>query len=504
MSTLLQIPDWSDMATVDPQTRQSWLGEITLRQERKRYFTGRIFEEKVPLDTGIEEEYPELYPVGVNLVKMLATAQADSEFGEWDDMVLSFEPSEDEDVTKADKSASTLANKILRNSKVNTLLWEVALDRQIYGGAPIKISPDIANPGFIKWTRVPLDSFFPVWDPEDPDVLLEVYIVYKMTREQAKMKYGYDGGTTKEWILRVDHYTLSHFESKLEGVILPEYTMRNPWGVIPFEYIPRVRSTHWWGDSLTEDLTRVQDELNLRLADLGEAVNYNTHPTRWGINLKRAFNSKNYPIGSNYLWDLGKHFKDQPAPEVGILEAQNPIPSGTFDYIKFLYDWGRTSVMAPPIVFGEEEGGQRSGTTLEIRMWPMIKAVRRSRSYLGDGVKRAMMKSALILKQKKLGSEYALERLVRQELDPVFPPIMPRDQAKIVDEIVKRMVTVPPSISLETAVKKLGDGTAEVERINKMLNDDDLYQRDPGQQEEEPAGADGATGAETNPSKETK
>jgi hypothetical protein len=485
------------MADVSPQTRQSWLGEIVLREERKKYFTGRIFEDKVPLDTGVEEEYPELYPVGVNLVKMLSTAQADSEFGEWDNSILSFEPDDDTEVQKADKSASQIANDILRNSNVNTMLWEVSLDRNIYGGAPIKIKPDIKNPGWIKWSRVPLESFFPVWDPEDPDNLLEVYIVYKMTREQAKAKYGYDGDQTKEWVTRIDHYTLTHFESKLEGLVIPEYTMKNPWGFIPFEYIPRVRTTHWWGDSLTEDITRVQDELNLRLADLGEAVNYNTHPTRWGINLPRSFNSRNYPVGSNQLWDLGKHFKDQPPPEVGILEAQNPIPRGTFDYVKFLYDWGRTSVMAPPIVFGEEEGGQRSGVTLEIRMWPMIKAVRRSRGYLGGGVKRAMRKSALILRQKRLGSEYAVTRLINQELDPIFPPIMPRDQAKIVDEVVKRMTTVPPTISLETSVKKLGDGTGEVERIKDMLDDDDLYDRAELMAQQQQPGADGATGAET-------
>lgn len=491
--TILNIPEWSDMADVSPQTRQSWLGEITLRQERKNYFTGQVFEQKVPLDTGTEEDRPELYPVGVNLVKMLCMAQADSEFGEWEENVLSFEPSSDDKVQKADKSASDLANDILRNSDANTMLWELSLDRQIYGGGAFKISPDLKKPGWVRWSRVPLDSFFPVWDPEDPDVLLEVYIVYRMTREQALLKYGYDAGQSKEWVLRIDKYTNTVFDSKLEGINLPGFPKKNPWGFIPFEYVPRVRSTHWWGDSLTEDITRVQDELNLRLADLGEAVNYNTHPTRWGINLPRAFNADNYPIGSNYLWDLGKHFKDQPPPEVGILEANNPIPDGTFDYIKFLYDWGRTSVMAPPIVFGEEEGGQRSGVTLEIRMWPMIKSIRRSRSYLGKGVKNGMRKSALMLEQKELGSEYARARLINRELDPMLAPIMPRDQTKIVDEVVKRMSTMPPTISLETSVKKLGDGTSEVDRIMDMLETDELYER--AEAMRQPNDPDSAAGA---------
>ena len=137
------------MSNVSSETRDSWIGEIGIRAERKSYFTGKIFDEKVPIDTGVDEEDSELYPVGVNLVKMLCTAQADSEMGEWDDIVVSFEPSRDEDVAKADKSASNLANLILRNSNINTMLWEVTLDRHIYGGAPIKISPDITKPGWV-------------------------------------------------------------------------------------------------------------------------------------------------------------------------------------------------------------------------------------------------------------------------------------------------------------------------------------------------------------------
>ena len=282
---------------------------------------------------------------------------------------------------------------------------------------------------------------------------------------------------------------------------------------MPFEYIPRLRSSHWWGDSLTEDLIRVQDELNLRIADLGDAINYNSHPIRWGINLPRGFNSENYPVGPNTLWDMGRAPGGENKPEVGILEAKEPVPEGAFKYVGFLYDWARTSVFAPPIAFGEDSGGgQRSGVTLEIRMWPLIKATRRSRSYFSTGLSRLLRKSGLILQQKRLGPARAIEAMVRGEVLPAFAPIMPRDQAKIVDEVTKRFSTTPPSISLETATKKLGDGTSEVDRIKEMLKDDALYKRSPGtiaaenadkmieakkEMAEKPAGADGATGADT-------
>lgn len=481
------------MGDVSSRTRDSWQGEISLRAERRNYFSGEVFNE-TPLDTGVEDEETELYPVGVNLVKMLCIAQADSFGGEWDKQILSFEPDTDDSVTKSEESASTIANNILRASEIDTMMWELELDRNIYGGAPYMIRPNIKSFGRILWKRVALDTFFPIWDPEDIDELLEVYIVTAMTKEQAKQKYGYDGDKVDP-IYRVDHYTRSYYDSKLEGKRIDSMSGKNPWGFVPFEYMPRMRTTHWWGDSLTEDIIRVQDELNLRLADLGVAINYNAQPIRWGMNLPKTFNTGNYPVGPNILWDLGRAFRDAPEPSVGVLESMNPIPEGTFKYIKFLYDWGRTSVSAPPIVFGEDEGGaQRSGVTLEIRMWPLIKALRRSRAYMSKSLKRGMKKSALMLQQKKLLSQYALQRLIDRQVDIVYAQIMPRDQAKIVDEVTKRLSTVPPSISLITATRKLGDGVNEDQNIRDMLNDDEYYQRQ--QQAQEPTGADSSTGVD--------
>ena len=124
---------------------------------------------------------------------------------------------------------------------------------------------------------------------------------------------------------------------------------------MPFVYIPRLRSTNWWGDSLSEDIIPAQDELNMRVADIGESINYNAHPTRWGTNLPRAFNAKNFPLGPNAFWDLGRNLGNL-EPKIGLLETRDPAPEGVFKYVNFLYDWSRTSSFAPPISFGEDEG----------------------------------------------------------------------------------------------------------------------------------------------------
>jgi len=452
------------------ETQLYWQNNRAVIDKYRRYYTGDVFKTKIPLETGVDSDI-EMYPVGLNLVKMLCLAQADSLWGEWDDEILSFGVTKDTEFLQPERDASIMMSKILKASNGDSFLWELGLDREIYGGCAIKISPAPA-PSLVKWSRISLDSFYPVWDPEDDDILLEVFIVTEVTKDQARLKYGLK--TNKDTVVRIEHWTNEDYEITLDGKRIDTYSGKNPYGIVPFVYIPRMRSTSWWGDALTKDVMRVQDEMNERIADIGEAVHYNSHPTRWGINLPKSFNTDNYPLAPNVLWDLGRKMGDWPEPKVGILQSDNPIPNGVFEFVSFLYDWGRISSAAPPIAFGEDEGGsQRSGITLEIRMWPLIKATRRSRGYMNTGIKRAMKISAIIMIQKAYDfvSKKALQVMLNGELDPQFAQIMPRDQAALVDEIVKRLSTNPPTISLETAVKRLGEGVTEVDKIKQDLID---------------------------------
>jgi hypothetical protein len=189
--------------------------------------------------------------------------------------------------------------------------------------------------------------------------------------------------------------------------------------------------------------------------------------------MPKGFNSKNYPIAPNAFWDLGRSFGSGGAnPEVGLLQAQNPVPDAAFKHIQFVYDWVRTSSFAPPIAFGEDNGGgQRSGVTLEIRLWPLLKAVRRSRSYMATGLQRAMRITGKILAQKKFTDvdKDIIPGLLEGNLTTQFHHVLPRDQAAIVDEVVKLLSTNPPAISLESAQEALGRGMSEVTRIVTMM-----------------------------------
>ena len=477
MGIPIEFPDWSDLGLgyLSERMRNSWDYELMLSERYRQYFDGDIFQTKVQTEV-LNEDAPLLFPVGINLVKMMCIAQADSMLGEWDDQPIIWGVKRDEDLKSADKDAIALMNNVMDDSNASSLLWEHELERNVYGGAAFKISPVLDSKSHIQWTRVPRQGFFPIWDPDNQDELLEVFSLTYLTLDQAYAKYKFKG--ERDFVHRLEHWTKTKYENKLDGTSLNDYSGVNPWGVVPFVYTPRFRFSNWYGEPMTPEIIPAQDQLNMTVADMSDAINYNAHPVRWGMNLPKNFDVNNFPLGPNAFWNLGRALGNSPPPQVGILEAKAAIAPGVFDFTKFIYDWSRTSAFAPPIVFGEDPGGgQRSAATLEIRMWPLIKSIRRSRSYLKKGLMRAQYISALILKQKQFPDVPVrmLTSLLESRIVPSFHEILPRDQQVIVDEVVKLLSTQPPTISLETSQGILGRGTGEVDRIKTMIADKALF-----------------------------
>jgi hypothetical protein len=470
----LQQQEYSDVGKgVSFFQRDQWEALRAEYQKADSYYSGQIFKDRVEVETG-EDDAPLIYPVGINLVKLITLSTTDSFLGEHDDTdPIMFVARNNDTVTDQMKATIEYLSGVLSFSNAGSMLWEADFSRNLYGATALRIAPSLTQKPHIRWSKLDVRHFFPIFHPEDPDELLEAWIVTVMTKDQARALYGIE--SKAEFPVKVERWTNSHYETTLDGKNVSVFSGVNPYGIVPFAYIPRIRTTDWYGESLVNDLYAPQDELNMRLADVGDTLNYNAHPVFWGKNMPKGFNAKNYPLAANAMWDLGRSFGSGGAnPEVGLLQASNPVPEAAFKHIQFVYDWTRTSSFAPPIAFGEDNGGgQRSGVTLEIRLWPLLKAVRRSRAYMTTGLMRAMRITGKILAQKKFSDidSQVISGLLEGDLTVQYHHVLPRDQAAVVDEVVKLLSTTPPAISLESAQEALGRGMSEVTRILKMVED---------------------------------
>ena len=159
-----------------------------------------------------------------------------------------------------------------------------------------------------------------------------------------------------------------------EGTRKEIKTEQNPFGFVPFVYIPHIPSNGFFGIPLAEwaGASDLAEEYNERLANTGDILKQNSYP--FGV-------LKNHPTGKIKqpfrLWkggptivDLGSGLPDGKTPEMIWFEAAD-ISAGTMTYLDGLKKELRMSMAIPPVAVGEDEGSQRSSLTLTTRMFPM-------------------------------------------------------------------------------------------------------------------------------------
>jgi hypothetical protein len=472
---MLEFPDWSDLGKgrISGLTQDIWATEMGLLQRYEHYYSGAVFQEYAEKEKPTDEDIP-LFPAGINLAKIFCTTLSDAMFGEWDDVPVKFESTRSEDKA-SDLKAIELAHDIMREGGCGASFWEAEMDRNKFGGGALRIAPIGVYP-FIRWSRVHRDAFFPIWDPEDPNEILEAWAISILSPEQVKLKFNVSNILDQN--IYAEHWTTQSYETFLNTQQLQQPKI-NPYKVVPFAYSPRVRTSYWWGDSLIEDIISIQDELNMSIGDAGEVIRKNAHPIVTGHDIPAGFSKDVYRSNSDALWDLGRTQGDR-VPGVDVLEMKGDILEPAFNYIRFMLRMGRDQACTPAIAYGDDDGGgQRSGDTLEIRLNPLMASVRRSRSYFTPAARRMLKITAAILRQKNFSGIQARTIDSLEKLTPTYSSVLPRSRPAIVDEVVKLLSTDPPSISLETAEVILGRGSREVEQIKEMIKDKALQKEKP-------------------------
>jgi len=487
---MLKQNEYWDMAGT-MSARGSWSEQRDKYIEFDRYFYGDVFDDVIQQTTTDDSEAPTLlYPLKINLVKMMVMTHTQMMMGQWEERVLDFQVKQKKRGPRLDlwaENAKALITDVWDENDQNGLLMEGILACMLYGGTVYKVVSD-----YHLYNRVRIDHilpryFLPRYHPFDPKRMMEVYIEVEMDIVDAMLAYNYkpkNQPAQGDTVYYREHWTEEHYEVTVggnndnaeEGVQVL-HQGANPYGFVPFIYIPRIRPPgEFYGLAVCEDIMGIQDETNMRMADIGDRINYSSHPI-WIV--KNFYGDESeLVLAPDEIINLGASLGGMDPSFEMVAPAGEP-PS-TFKYLNMCLDLAKRGAMSPPIAFGEDQGSQRSALTLEFRMWPLIQQAKWARANWTSALERLhdMIMRIRVTKDalEKRGEDDTIKpAALKHRVLPKWQPVLPRDRKEEVEEVLEAWSRGEmPTISLEAAVGILAfteDSDEEIKRIMKLMED---------------------------------
>lgn len=482
-----------------------WRNMAVRYLEYWRWFNGDILNEKRAKSKDSTKDIPK-YPLGINPVRNFARKHAAVLLGEetfdtglplvktsviprpaltvdYKSRVSTNNYNEDDKALAI--IAENVVNSVWADSKGRALQEEAATLSQFLGGAVFQVCweyhrrNELQIPITIKsW---PVDFFVPIWRSDDPYDLLEAFIVYRVPTHTVNQMYGLDLPNSG-FSIYCEHWTKSYYSVTIDGQPLTSnYTgtvktydhLKNPFGFVPFVYIPHLREGNFFGSSIVEDIRGLTRELNARAADTGDAIRDTVHRKRYARDLQG--NAKPIQL-DNGLWaiNLGATNPATKATPDVFTEDPPAFSAGLLEFNEKLWDQLLREGQIGDIAFGEDEGSQRSALTLAFRMWPSTAHARAERTFWTDGLNTLakMILDICVIKSAELKDIISIPADYRRRVSFAqdWLPMIPRDREQMVNEVILRFQA--GLLSPEKALEMLGDVEyimEEVEAIKQWL-----------------------------------
>ena len=475
---------WLPYAT--PTTE--WAGQIAQYGTLWQHYSGQSLQKTVDTARVGEDGAPLVYPLRINQFAFTADLHAALMWGQGEDenefMRFIGRRKTPEDVTDP-------ADEI--GDRLSTLFWSVWLENggqevlreagrlyQVFGGHVFKVVHDPSYLLGVRIESIAANVFFPIWHPSNYRQLLAVLISYRVSKDQAKSVWNID--LKEDWGIYVEIWTETEYAIRIDDRELKREA--NPYihpvtkkGVIPFVYIPRMRTGSFWGRGGFPSVVGLAQEYNARAADIGDAIDDTTHRKVWGRNLRgtRLPNMGEVPNGE--VINLGDTVPgmEQAPPELGVLDSAE-IPESSLPFIQLLEAQMREKTFTAPVVLGIDEGSQRSAMTLSMRAIPTTAVIREYRGswLMGMAYMAELCFLAMYIQPEKVELQAGVVKR-KNDVDvtafgywimPDFSPILPRDREALVQETIALYGAGLRSI--EFALQRLGDVRdikAELDRI---------------------------------------
>ena len=269
--------------------------------------------------------------------------------------------------------------------------------------------------------------------------LREAWIVREITKDDIA---AYETeGTLSENDLKyyyTEHWTEDEYEIAINGQTVMFGNMPqkgiNPFGIVPIEYIPHLRTTTFLGNSIISEMVKgVIREINLRWADTGDAVSDDAHQPIAMRNVRGSIQVKS--VDGRPILDLGSTTGlagNEANPDLLTVS----LKTASDVMLKLggeLYNIYRREAVHPAVADGEDEGSQRSSLTLSTRMWPLVTHAEMERIFWTVGLAkfcRILLKMMSVKKINEVTEEHIATPLIIS-----WAPMLPVDRTALVNEV---------------------------------------------------------------------
>ena len=435
-----------------------------------------------------ENEDPDIVkqPLGIRYVPTVNQKHTHYLFGEWDKDIIDWSVQAWADPEGPDKDMALKIQRaiyhLMRRTDFNRVAHLAGLDGSIYGDSIFRVGYK-QNLGGAGVDSVLPEYFHAIWHPLDIGQTLECCVAYNTDRLTAQSMFGTPGnrqyfpphtalntGLAIVW----EYWNAFDFVQAVDDQVV--YSGRNIYatrdannpervspGHLPFVHIPNLGvNGEYFGFGDAEMIFKIADELNFRMADMGDVINYHAHP----ITLIKAFygDVNALPVSPDSAWDLGRE------GEASYLEWDGPQPA-VMDYIGLLLRLLMETSSLTPIAFGKLEASQASSSALNIQMLPVTEVVRRKRAIWTKNLIELVIKIITLeeiamneVHPARFFATYGFNTkdLVRFEIHPKWAPILPKDQLQKVNENVGLLANHGRSII--ESVRQMGHDDPESER----------------------------------------
>jgi hypothetical protein len=472
-----------------------WSYQSAKYAEYWQWFTGEVWNEETEVrDSNGRVQKVLKYPLQINHSKTTCMKHNYVLFGEVQDTYRPLVPvrvtprrkpgSEkvSDDVRRRAEELEDFINRVWMLNNGRALQQEGGLIQQFLGGIVYRVSWAPYDESLEYGIRIEMvlpDFFLPVWDTARPDHLLEAWVVWRMPAREAFLKYGISNLDSMS-PLYVEHWTEHEYSITVGGKpVTMKYDMgdgtfmeirhdqrENPFGFVPFVYIPRERAGSFYGLSLLDDLMGASKEYNARLSDLGDIVHDRADRAVFAKNLTGPIKSQDLGNGRR-VYNIGSAPPGGNDPDVFAVDVTN-LPDKIADYPILILKQINRDTFVPPVAEGEDEGSQRSALTLSFRMWPLTSKIRSVRTYWTTGLLNFNRMIAKIAIMKGVGG-ITEEHLKDVDISMDWSPMIPRDREAEVNELImaKESDMLSP-VSGIRILNQVDDADDEYDRIKEF------------------------------------